>query len=29
MAGVTENDAWTDSSNCGDRALAVYYVAHN
>jgi len=29
MAGVTENDDWTDSTNCGDRALAVYYVSHN
>jgi hypothetical protein len=27
-AGVTENDDWTDNSECGDRALAVYYVAH-
>jgi hypothetical protein len=28
MAGITENDDWTDNSECGDRALAVYYVAH-
>lgn len=28
QAGVTENDEWTDNSECGDRALAVYYVAH-
>lgn len=29
MAGVTENDDWLSSSDCGDRALAVYYVSHN
>jgi hypothetical protein len=29
MAGVTENDDWTDNSECGDRALAIYYVAHH
>jgi len=28
MAGVTENDDWTDNSECGDRGLAVYYSAH-
>jgi len=29
MAGVTENDDWTENSECGDRALAVYYVEHS
>lgn len=29
MAGVTENDDWTESQNCGDRALGVYYTAHH
>lgn len=28
MAGVTENNDWSDTSECGDRALAVYYTAH-
>jgi len=29
VAGVSENDGWSQASNPGDRALATYYVAHN
>lgn len=29
MAGVSENNDWTITQNCGDRALATYYIPHN
>ena len=29
MAGVTENNDWTNSQECGDKALSIYYVPHS